>query len=328
MNPSSRSSRILWTCGGQTKLARRTISRTTLQLPCRTTIQTSAGNCKSIMLNPQPSRSFSSRSSVSEAEVHKFSQFSKVWWDPRKNPLIGMNPIRVEYLVDQIRAKKQNSKGATATAATTSCQPFKGLSALDVGCGGGLLSESLARLGASVTAVDPSQELVEEARRHSQLDPAVASAIDYRGGWTVEQLAKELSRTETQFDVICLLEVIEHVTDVDSILDAVSSLLKPNGTLFVSTINRTLKSKVVAIVGAEYIMGYLPPGTHDWRQFRTPQEFQAQVERAGLEQVHVSGMVLTSPPFFGQWNWRLDPNDTDVNWIGAYQHAQQTQTTE
>lgn len=248
-------------------------------------------------------------SSVSASEVSKFSQFSKTWWDPRENPLIAMNTIRVEYIVNQL------SNNNTPEKIFLSDPPLAGLEALDVGCGGGLLSESLARLGANVTAIDPSEDLVFQAKRHAQLDPRT-KAIDYRGGWTVEKLAQE---SETKFDIICLLEVIEHVNDADLVLSSIQSLLKPNGKLFLSTLNRTLKSKAIAIVGAECVMRYLPVGTHDWNQFRSPEEVSELAERAGLEEMDVSGMVLTSPPICGQWNWRLDPKDRDINWIGTYQ---------
>jgi 2-polyprenyl-6-hydroxyphenyl methylase/3-demethylubiquinone-9 3-methyltransferase len=255
-------------------------------------------------------------SSVSELEVSKFAKFSKTWWDPKINPLVGMNPIRVEYMMQQLPSAFANK--------TKNLPPLSGLTALDVGCGGGLLSESLARLGATVMAIDPSTELVEQAQHHARLDRRTRS-IEYRGGWTVEHLAEQTAAQESSnqqlFDVICLLEVIEHVTDVDSILKAASSLLKPDGTLFVSTLSRTFKSKVVAIVGAEYVMRYLPPGTHDWNQFRSPDDVRTLVKKVGFEQVGVSGMVLASPPFFGQWNWKLDPKDTDINWIGAYQRS-------
>lgn len=251
-------------------------------------------------------RQLRSLSSVSKAEVSKFSEFSESWWDPQQNPLIGMNSIRVGYIVDEI---KQSTAGEESPA-------LSGLKALDVGCGGGLLSESLARLGADVVAVDPSETLVEHAKRHADLDPRTRS-IDYRGGYTIEQLAEETS--DPCFDVICILEVVEHVTDVESILRAAKALLKPNtGRLFVSTLNRTLKSGAVAIVGAEYIMGYLPPGTHDWNQFLSPEEVAELMSRVGLQQIDVQGMVVTKPPFHGRWEWKLDRQDTDVNWIGTY----------
>ncbi|VEU37033.1 unnamed protein product [Pseudo-nitzschia multistriata] len=242
-----------------------------------------------------------------------------------------MNSIRVQYIINEIQKvqmvaedKSQNgiansSKKASAPTSNKSTPPLAGLKALDVGCGGGLLSESLARLGGDVTAVDPSLTLVEHAKEHAEMDPRTRS-IRYRGGYTIEQLAQESS--EPCYDVICLLEVIEHVTDVDSILKAANSLLKPNtGRLFVSTMNRTIKSHVVAIVGAEYIMGYLPPGTHDWNEFRSPQEVEALMHRSGLQEVDVQGMVITKPPFGGQWHWKLDREDTDINWIGTYKLA-------
>jgi 2-polyprenyl-6-hydroxyphenyl methylase/3-demethylubiquinone-9 3-methyltransferase len=267
-------------------------------------------------------------SSVSNAEVSKFSDLSKSWWDPRKNPLIGMNAIRVEYIVNQTRAATSLNEHDDNHHNKTTPQhspPLKGIKALDVGCGGGLLSESLARLGARVTAVDPSLDLVAQAKQHAQLDPKTQS-IDYRGGCTVEELAQEIERSQSSedlYDVICLLEVVEHVTDLHSILSSASSLLKPDsGRLFVSTINRTVKSKIIAIFGAEYIMRYLPPGTHDWNQFRSPAELQVSMNQIGLEQIDVQGMVITRPPFFGQWHWKLDPVDVDINWIGTYRMRQ------
>jgi 2-polyprenyl-6-hydroxyphenyl methylase/3-demethylubiquinone-9 3-methyltransferase len=227
-----------------------------------------------------------------------------------------MNSIRVQYILDQ------TSKPVDIHAGQNTHVPLQNLKALDVGCGGGLLSESLARLGANVTAVDPSAELVQKAKQHAMLDPKTQT-IDYRGGCTVEDLARERTSADKYdndlYDVICLLEVIEHVTDVPAILNAARSLLKPDtGRLFVSTMNRTAKSKLIAIIGAEYVMRYLPPGTHDWNQFRSPAEVQDLATNAGLNLVDVQGMVITSPPFGGKWSWKLDPHDVDVNWIGTY----------
>jgi ubiquinone biosynthesis O-methyltransferase len=253
---------------------------------------------------------------VSSAEVGKFSALSKTWWDPKENPLIGMNSIRMQYIQHQILQSSGRSIATTPPTDRRNTPPLAGLKALDVGCGGGLLSESLARLGADVTAVDPSTELVEAARLHSQLDPRTRR-IDFRGGSSVEDLAAE-GQTEA-YDIICVLEVLEHVIDPNSILSSIHCLLKPDGKLFLSTLNRTMKSKLVAVWGAEYLMRYLPIGTHDWTQFRSPTEIKELMQLNGFREAHVTGMVLNAPPIFGEWDWRLDESDVDINWIGTYQ---------
>jgi 2-polyprenyl-6-hydroxyphenyl methylase/3-demethylubiquinone-9 3-methyltransferase len=215
-----------------------------------------------------------------------------------------MNPVRIGYMVDIVQKQ---------TGTTT----LNDLTALDVGCGGGLLSESLARLGAHVTAIDPSQALVDVAKNHGKTagDPRL-DKIDYQGGISVEELA---SQQQQQYDVVCLLEVVEHATNVKSLVEAASSLVKPDtGVLFVSTINRTWKSYLLTIVGAEYVMGYIPKGTHDWNQYLSPEEVSEVMDKCGMERIDASGMVLSKPPLFGNWDWRIDPNDTDVNWIGAF----------
>ena len=136
----------------------------------------------------------------------------------------------------------------------------------------------------------------------------------------MEELAAAATNAAGQekFDVICILEVLEHATDVDSLLKAASSLLAKDGIIFVSTVNKTIKSHLLAIVGAEYIMGYLPIGTHDWDKFLSPEDVSRRMNDNGLEAIDVKGMTATSPPPLGNWNWKLDPKDTDVNWIGAY----------
>jgi ubiquinone biosynthesis O-methyltransferase len=267
-------------------------------------------------------------SSVSETEVTKFSEFSQSWWVSQQNPLIGMNSIRVDYIVNEVYKISTSADVKTQTAIPRDCikrssqlartppLALSGLKALDVGCGGGLLSESMVRLGADVVALDPCCTLVEHAKHHSDMDPRTR-LIDYLGGYTIERLADETP--DPCYDIICILEVLEHVNDVESILNSAKSLLKPNtGRLFLSTMNRTIKSQIVAIIGAEYIMGYLPPGTHNWKQFRSSQEVEDLMNRAGLQQIDVQGMVITKPPFKGQWDWKLDQVDTDVNWIGTY----------
>ena len=213
--------------------------------------------------------------SVSADEVNKFSALSSTWWDETQNPLISMNPTRiarVRYVLDHHLREKTGEKeveGGSYSLATKNI--FQGLRALDVGCGGGLLSESLARLGADVTAIDPSKEILEVAKKHASRDNDIKDRIDFRGGLTVEGLASELLPTCSNaelFDFVCVLEVIEHSPDPKSLLSHAASLLKkptqdhPGGVLFVSTINKTAKSYAFAIIGAEYIARLLPIGTH------------------------------------------------------------------
>lgn len=255
------------------------------------------------------------QSSVSQEEVKKFSGMDQNWWDPSFHPLIAMNPIRVQYILDLVKQQQQQQESPGKIS-----PPLQELKALDVGCGGGLLSESLARLGAQVTAIDPSESLVQMAQQHALHagDPRL-KRIDYRGGTCVEELAAAASGSDEKYDIVTLLEVLEHVTNVPSLVEAATMLVKDDtGLLFVSTMNRTWKSHLLTIVGAEYIMGYVPRGTHDWNQYLSPQEVTNIMEGFGMERVDISGMVLSRPPLCGDWDWKLDPNDTDVNWIGAF----------
>jgi 2-polyprenyl-6-hydroxyphenyl methylase/3-demethylubiquinone-9 3-methyltransferase len=290
--------------------------------------------------------SSSSSSSVSSQEVDKFSGMDQEWWDPQKNPLIYMNAIRVQYIRTMVETELASATTANANASISSKSksglPFAGLKALDIGCGGGLLSESLARLGASTTGIDPSDKLIRAAQQHAAVQFGGQDNTNNNNNrptylnMTAEELAASMPDSETNmdtdtelFDVVCLLEVVEHASDVPSLLAAASSLVRPGGLLFVSTINKTWKSHALAIVGAEYIMGYLPPGTHNWNQFLSPAQVQNYLAASGLvvEPVNganaVTGMVLASPPWPGRcWNWKLDPNDTDVNWIGTYRRRE------
>mmetsp|Transcript_13349 Transcript_13349/g.28978 ORF Transcript_13349/g.28978 Transcript_13349/m.28978 type:complete len:445 (+) Transcript_13349:62-1396(+) len=311
----------------------------------------------------------SSSSSVSSEEVAHFDALAATWWDADRNPLIGMNPTRVTYIVDMLRSAglihvpaTSSTSDTCSTAETTAgtCgsgedsssiseqQPLRGLRALDVGCGGGLLSESLARLGATVTAVDPSVEVANAAREHSEYHP-ITRRIDYRGGMSVEDLAREIhddgigsssariSSTANRngddgnendksarhlFDLVCVLEVVEHAADPKSLLDNACRLLRPGGMLFVSTLNRTAKSYVLAIAGAEHVMRMVPVGTHRWDKLLSPAEVGGMVTSVSsghFEVVDVCGMVL-APPFVNM-QWILDRNDVSVNWIGAYRRA-------
>jgi len=273
----------------------------------------------------------SSNTTVNDTEVQKFTQLSHSWWDPQQNPLIHMNPIRLRYIQDMVRrhlTANVNNNSDTSTT-TSALPPLHKLHCVDVGCGGGLLSESLARLGAkTVTGLDPSHALVAVAQAHAAEHLSLQqNCLTYRAGTTVEAFAaEEKGIHQNSFDVVCCLEVIEHVPNPQSLLQAASDLLKPNGLLFVSTVNRTAASFAATIVGAEYLLRFLPVGTHDWNQYQSP----AQVEQwlrllsTAMRPRDVCGMVV--PPaslpavvLRNEWNWTLDPTDTNVNWIGCYQ---------
>ena len=290
----------------------------------------SLSNRSQISSNPSCLISRRQMSSVSKDEVTKFSKMAQTWWEPEKNPLISMNPVRMSFILQTLQQThsvnmEYEQDSSLGEPAKFSFKPLKGLKALDVGCGGGLLSESLARLGANVTAVDPSVHVADAAREHSKMEE-VTRTIDYKGGYSVEDLAKEYSENQERdlFDVICILEVIEHAADPLNLVQNAASLLKkpskdsPGGVLFVSTINRTAKSFAVAIVGGEYILGKLPIGTHSWEKFLSPKEVRSMVAKFGMKEYSTNGMVLR-PPFYDM-SWYLDDGDKDINWIGAYSH--------
>lgn len=207
---------------------------------------------------------------VSAAEVQKFGALASRWWDPAgpQAPLHHLNPARLGYVMQR--------------------HSLSGAKVLDVGCGGGLLSEAIAREGAVVTALDLAPELIEVAKLHllesRQHQPGLR--VDYRLQ-TVEALAEEMPAA---FDAITCMEMLEHVPEPQSVIAACARLLKPGGQLFLSTLNRTPQAFALAIVGAEYIAGLLPKGTHDWRQFITPAELGAGLRNAGLELQDVSGL--------------------------------------
>jgi 2-polyprenyl-6-hydroxyphenyl methylase/3-demethylubiquinone-9 3-methyltransferase len=240
-------------------------------------------------LEPSPSRPVAppvAASSLDPAEVEKFSALAAEWWNPEGKfaVLHKFNPVRLAYVREQLTARFGRDPFHR--------RPYEGLSFLDIGCGGGLLSEPMARLGAEVTGIDPSERNIGTARHHAE---AQALSIDYRVG-TAEALAGDGRR----FDVILNMEVIEHVLDPAAFMATCASLLKPGGFMVVSTINRTLASFALAIVGAEYVLGWLPRGTHHWEKFITPEEMETMFVDAGLRPVDCVGVVYS--PLSGSWS--------------------------
>lgn len=232
------------------------------------------------------------------SEVDRFARMADEWWDPdgKFRPLHQLGPARLAFIRDRILAHFGRTAGGL--------RPLAGLGVLDIGCGGGLICEPLARLGASVTGIDPAAESIAAAGRHAA-DQGLA--ITYRAD-TAETLVAE-GRT---FDAVLCLEVVEHVPDVGAFLALVARLVRPGGVLVASTINRTLKSYALAIVGAEYILRWLPVGTHQWERFVTPDELARYIEAAGLGPMHAEGLVYN--PLTGAWSLAAD---TDVNYMAS-----------
>ena len=238
-------------------------------------------------------------STIDAAEVAKFEAMAAEWWDAngKFKPLHQMNPCRLSYITAQIAAEK----GRDLTAP----QPFAGLRIVDIGCGGGLLAEPMARLGADVVGADAAARNIPVAQIHAQQS---GLTIDYR-----HTTAEDLVTLGEQFDVVLNMEVIEHVADPAAYLAACYALLKPSGLMICSTINRNPKSYAMAIIGAEWVMRWLPKGTHDWAKFITPDELYALIKGAGLRPVDRKGMVFN--PIL--WRWSLSDRDLSVNYVTA-----------
>ncbi|MFD1344005.1 bifunctional 2-polyprenyl-6-hydroxyphenol methylase/3-demethylubiquinol 3-O-methyltransferase UbiG [Litorisediminicola beolgyonensis] len=238
-------------------------------------------------------------SSIDPAELAKFEAMASDWWDPEGSfrPLHRMNPIRLDYLTSQIAAEFDRDLAAP--------RALDGLSVLDIGCGGGLLCEPLARLGATVTGIDASGQSVPVARAHADLS---GLEIDYRIT-TAEALAAEGAR----FDTVMAMEVIEHVADPQAFLADAARLVRPGGLFLCSTLNRTAKSFAAAIVGAEYVLRWLPRGTHDWSKFIAPADLARMMTAAGLDPVDEKGMVYN--PLADRWS--LSDRDLAVNYVVA-----------
>ncbi|MEC9433526.1 MAG: bifunctional 2-polyprenyl-6-hydroxyphenol methylase/3-demethylubiquinol 3-O-methyltransferase UbiG [Pseudomonadota bacterium] len=233
------------------------------------------------------------------AEIAKFEAMAAEWWDPhgKFKPLHMLNPCRLGYIVEQI--------GAEFARDLTADRPFEGLRLLDIGCGGGLLSEPMARMGAAVVGVDPAPRNIPVAQVHAAQS---GLAIDYRC-----TTAEALLEAGEAFDVVLNMEVVEHVPDPAAFLGACAGLLKPGGLMVCSTLNRNPKSFAMAIVGAEHIMRWLPRGTHDWQKFITPDELQALIRGAGLEPVDRKGFVFNPLT----WGWSISARDLSVNYVTA-----------
>jgi 2-polyprenyl-6-hydroxyphenyl methylase/3-demethylubiquinone-9 3-methyltransferase len=234
--------------------------------------------------------------SVDTAEVDRFDRLAATWWDPR-GPMAALhkfNPVRLAYIRDQAAAhfgrdpKKLDS--------------LKGLRMLDIGCGGGILSEPLARLGASMVGADPAENNIAIARDHAE-DSGLA--IDYRA-----TTAEALAEAGEQFDVMLAMEVVEHVVDVRAFVRTCATMVKPGGLMIAATLNRTLKSFALAIVGAEYVLRWLPRGTHQWDKFVTPAELETAFERAGLDVIAERGVIYN--PLADRWQLS---SDMDVNYM-------------
>jgi 2-polyprenyl-6-hydroxyphenyl methylase / 3-demethylubiquinone-9 3-methyltransferase len=238
----------------------------------------------------------SSASTVDSAEVERFSRLAADWWAPR-GPMAALhklNPVRLAYIRDQAAARFARDPK------TLDC--LKGLRMLDIGCGGGILSEPLARLGAGMVGVDPAAENIEAARAHAAEQGVT---IDYRAG-TAEALAEAGER----FDVVLAMEVVEHVADIELFISTCAAMVKPSGLMVAATLNRTLKSFALAIVGAEYVLRWLPRGTHQWDKFVTPLELESAIEDTGLRVIGERGVIYN--PFADRWQLS---SDMDVNYM-------------
>lgn len=236
------------------------------------------------------------RTTIDDAEIARFSALSREWWNPagKFGVLHKFNPVRLAYIRDQ--ACQHFSRDPQ------SGKPFEGLRILDIGCGGGLISEPMARLGAEVIAADASRTNIEVAKIHSEESGV---PVDYR-----ETTAEALAGAGEKFDIVLNLEVVEHVADVNLFMEACCSMVKPGGLMFIATINRTMKAWGLAIIGAEYVLRWLPKGTHQYEKLVTPAEIDAALAPTGMTVVERSGVSYN--PLADRW---ARSRDLDVNYM-------------
>ena len=235
--------------------------------------------------------------SINKKEIEKFSNMAAEWWDPegKFKPLHKFNPIRIKYIKENI-IKEFQLKNKIC--------PLSGINVLDIGCGGGLLSEPMCRLGANVTAIDASNKNIAIANLHAKKDNLKINYICS---------SPEKLKTTKKFDVILNMEIVEHVEDVDFFLKSCANLLKKNGLMFIATINKTLKSYIFAIVGAEYVLRWLPIGTHEWEKFVKPEELKSILIKNNLNLKKIDGMNFNI--LKDEWNVS---KDLSVNYIAEF----------
>ncbi|MDA7552225.1 bifunctional 2-polyprenyl-6-hydroxyphenol methylase/3-demethylubiquinol 3-O-methyltransferase UbiG [Candidatus Pelagibacter sp.] len=234
---------------------------------------------------------------INKKEIEKFSKIASEWWDPKGKfkPLHRFNPIRIKYIKDNI-VKNFKLKHSD--------KPLKNIAILDIGCGGGLLSEPMSRLGASITGIDASKKNIEIAKFHAKKNKIKIKYIS---------TSPEKFKTKKKFDVILNMEIVEHVEDLNFFLKKSSELLKKNGLMFIATLNKTLKSYIFAIVGAEYVLQWLPIGTHDWDKFVKPDDLIKICKNNNLKLEKLDGMnfnLITD-------QWKISSDDS-VNYIGKF----------
>ena len=232
---------------------------------------------------------------INKEEIQKFSNLANEWWDVKGKfkPLHMFNPVRIEYITQMIRKYFEISD--------KEINPFKKLKILDIGCGGGLISEPMARLGAKVTGIDASEKNIKVAKIHSKENNLEINYLN---------CSPEMLKEREEFDIILNLEIVEHVEDVKLYINSCNKLLKKNGLMFTATLNRTITSYIKAIIGAEYILRWLPIGTHDWNKFIRPEELEEKLSTENFKTIEVKGLVFN--PLNSKWK---KSNNLSVNYI-------------